>query len=300
MIGFGPKRNAQGLRQREPVPEPDELDDIFAPEPVQHPNNAQGPHPRAQTENGGPPNPSNVRTRLILRRALIRQARAERISRSPATAPAPARASAKPAIQKPAIQKKPAPAPARAAKPDRKPVRKSKGLQLGIAAAIAGVICGTALAYVASDYFSGSLSAQNMDAATDRATGGQIEPAAAEVPDVAEARASTQPAAYSDEEEARPADDVEGSELRRTSPRFHRRHRRTKRQLTKRTRLRRNRRRRQLPSLRRPRTRRALSAPMSLRRSRLSTRPRKQDPRGTPSCRARSRPSATVISVLSW
>ena len=228
MIGFGPKRNAQGLRQRELVPKPDEFDDIFAPDPVQHPNSAQGPHPRAQTENGGPPNPSNVRTRLILRRALIRQARAERISRSAAAASAPDRASAKPpiqkppiqkpAIEKPVIQKKPAPAPARAAKPDRKPVRKSKGLQLGIAAAIAGVICGTALAYVASDYFSGGLSAQNMDAAPERATGSQIEPAAAEVPDVAEARASTQPAAYSDEEEARPADDVQGANYEEPLP----------------------------------------------------------------------------------
>lgn len=205
MIGFGPKRVARGFPQQEPVPKPEDLDDIFAPEaaadaqvrraPVQH---------GAQAQNNGPVNPAtHVRTRLILRRALVRQARAERNSRNAAPAPAPARPSAKPSISKKRV------APAHASKPERKPIRKPKGLQLGIVAAVAGVICGTALAYIASDYFSGELSAQNVDANTSQPAAGEIEPAAASLPEeVAQARASTESSAGSTEDKA-PGPDVE-------------------------------------------------------------------------------------------
>jgi formylglycine-generating enzyme required for sulfatase activity len=216
MIGFGPKRNAEGLRQREPAPTPDELDDIFAPEPVQSSPRGQASHPRAEPETGAAANPSHVRTRLILRRALIRQARAERVSRKPTPAPtAPARSSAKASAPK----KRAAPAPAKAAKPDRKPFRKSRGLQLGLAAAVAGVICGTAVAYFANDYFNGGLSAQNIDQAPSQATSGEIEPAAAAVPpDVAEARASTQPAAFSGEDDAPTPEETTGKSYEEPLP----------------------------------------------------------------------------------
>jgi formylglycine-generating enzyme required for sulfatase activity len=215
MIGFGPKRNAQVLRQREPAPKSDELDDIFAPEPAQQPQR-QAANPKSPTESSAPANkPSHVRTRLILRRALIRQARVERVSRSAAPAPAaPLRPS-----PKPSGPKKQPPPPSRAAKPDRKPVRKSRGLQLGLAAAVAGVICGTAVAYVANDYFKGGLSAQNIDEATSQARAGDIEPAAAAVPpDVAEARASTEPIAYAGQNDPPPAEEAEGTSYEEPLP----------------------------------------------------------------------------------
>ena len=214
MIGFGPKRNAQGLRQREHASKPDELDDIFAPEPAQQSQSAQESHSRVKTENGSP-NPGNVRTRLILRRALIRQARAERVLRRAA----PPTASARPQA-KPPEPKRPAPPPVPKARLEGKSFRKprARGLQLGIAAAVAGVICGTALAYVANDYFNGDPNAQNIDAATSQPNAGQIEPAASDVPDVAEARASTQPAAYSGDAEAPRAGEDAGASYEEPLP----------------------------------------------------------------------------------
>ncbi len=202
MSGLGPKRNARGLRQDEPVPKADDLDDIFAPEQSQDPQSRRGPvHPKTEANSAVPASPANVRTRLILRRALIRQARAERISRN--AAPAPAHASSKP------LPAKKRSALAQAAKPDR-PVRKPKGLQLGIVAAVAGVICGTALAYVAKDYFNDDLSAQNLDAAANKATASQIKPAVATVSEeVVEAQASTQPADLSEESKSPSTDEVE-------------------------------------------------------------------------------------------
>jgi formylglycine-generating enzyme required for sulfatase activity len=205
MIGFGPKRVARGFREQEAVPKPEDLDDIFAPESAADAQVRRAPAPQGdQAQNPGPVNPAtHVRTRLVLRRALVRQARAERASRNAAPAPVPSRPSAKPSLSKKRV------APAPASKLERKPIRKPKGLQLGIAAALAGVICGTALAYVASDYFSSDFSAQNIDADTSQATAGEIEPAAASLPEeAAQARASTQPAAPSADERV-PAEDVE-------------------------------------------------------------------------------------------
>src|SRR5688572_30094197 len=83
MIGLGPKRKVASLRAGDPArPQADDLDDIFVPE------NDDQIHTRSRKQiETAPPaagGPSSVKTRLILRRALLRQARSQRLLREPA------------------------------------------------------------------------------------------------------------------------------------------------------------------------------------------------------------------------
>jgi formylglycine-generating enzyme required for sulfatase activity len=152
MIGLGPKRKAPSLRAPEHVGLPEDDDDIFVPEPPDEhfPNKQQRPPQRA-SEYRAPvapsSSPSSIKTRLVLRRALLRQARAQRGSRDAAPPPANPLGSGKHTKPHSPLAKNKA-AVGRSWRP--------KGFQLGIAAAAAGIVCGTALAYVANDYFDGS------------------------------------------------------------------------------------------------------------------------------------------------
>ena len=151
MIGLGPKRKAPSLRAPEHVGLPEDDDDIFVPEPPDE--NFPNKHARPQRASeyralvAPSSSPSSIKTRLVLRRALLRQARAQRGSRDAATPPANPLGSAK-------LTKPNSPSASNKAAVSRS--RKPKGFQLGIAAAAAGIVCGTALAYVANDYFDGS------------------------------------------------------------------------------------------------------------------------------------------------
>jgi formylglycine-generating enzyme required for sulfatase activity len=178
MIGLGPKRNAPSLRQDEPVPpRADELDDIFAPDATEAVPASRSAALAANGEHGSA-NPGAVRTRLLLRRALSRQARAQRAHREPVAR----------------IGKPPAHKPRKKGAGDAPPVRlrRPSGLQLGIAAAVAGIVCGTALAYVANEYFTNNANFDEMNAAEGPAPPGQINPAAATLSDdLGSASAST-------------------------------------------------------------------------------------------------------------
>jgi formylglycine-generating enzyme required for sulfatase activity len=151
MIGLGPKRKAPSLRAPEHVGPSEDDDDIFVPEPRDE--NFPNTHARPQRASEyralvtSSSSPSSIKTRLVLRRALLRQARAQRGSRDAGAPPVSPLGAA------------------RLTKPKSPPARseaavsrswKPKGFQLGLAAAAAGIVCGTALAYVANDYFDGS------------------------------------------------------------------------------------------------------------------------------------------------
>jgi formylglycine-generating enzyme required for sulfatase activity len=148
MIGQGPKRKASSLRPVEHVSShADNLDDIFVPEnPSEVPDQRRRAQAQADSGHTAAAGPSSVRTRLILRRALLRQARAQRLLSKPPGATDSATALSQPKLQRPA-------------KPAAKRLywrwRRPTGLQVGIAAAVAGVLCGTSLAYLANDYFNG-------------------------------------------------------------------------------------------------------------------------------------------------
>jgi formylglycine-generating enzyme required for sulfatase activity len=154
MIGLGPKRQAPSLRSTERlIPKKDDLDDIFAPEnPAQHPK--QGQRAKAPPAHAPADVPSSVRTRLILRRALARQARAQRQKEIPGATTAPAGPAKQNAVG--------------IGKQAYRQWRRPQGLKWGAAAAVAGVVFGTSVAYIANEYFTHDLDLEMM-AATDRA-----------------------------------------------------------------------------------------------------------------------------------
>jgi formylglycine-generating enzyme required for sulfatase activity len=180
MIGQGPKRKASSLRPVEHVSShADNLDDIFVPEnPSEVPDQrrrAQAQSDSGQTAAAGP---SSVRTRLILRRALLRQARAQRLLSKPAAATDSATVSTQPKQRRPA-------------KPAANWLywrwRRPTGLQVGIAAAVAGVLCGTSLAYLANDYFNGGA---ELEPSATNPTAGETKRAALPVPPLEESQAA--------------------------------------------------------------------------------------------------------------
>jgi formylglycine-generating enzyme required for sulfatase activity len=168
MIGLGPKRKVTSLRAGDPArPQADDLDDIFVPEDADHIQTRS----RKPAETASPPadGPSSVKTRLILRRALLRQARAQRLSRDPALPANRAMVLAPQRTQKSAAA--------------RKSVllsgywRGLSGFQLGVAAAMAGVVCGTVLAYWANDYFRSEVEVEAMQDPVATADGSEADSA---------------------------------------------------------------------------------------------------------------------------
>jgi formylglycine-generating enzyme required for sulfatase activity len=164
MIGLGPKRKVASLRAGDPArPQADDLDDIFVPEnDDQIHTRSRKPIETAPPAAGGP---SSVKTRLILRRALLRQARSQRLLREPAPPASRAMVHAPQRMQKSGAA--------------RKGVllsgywRGLSGFQLGVAAAMAGVVCGTVLAYWANDYFRSEVEVEAPQAPVATADGGE-------------------------------------------------------------------------------------------------------------------------------
>jgi formylglycine-generating enzyme required for sulfatase activity len=164
MIGLGPKRKVASLRAGDPArPQADDLDDIFVPEnDDQIHTRSRKPIETAPPAAGGP---SSVKTRLILRRALLRQARSQRLLREPAPPASRAMVHAPQRMQRSGAA--------------RKGVllsgywRGLSGFQLGVAAAMAGVVCGTVLAYWANDYFRSEVEVEAPQAPVATADGGE-------------------------------------------------------------------------------------------------------------------------------
>src|SRR5215208_2963544 len=128
-MGLGPSRKAPKLGPVESIDRhSDDFDDIFAPDTA---------HPRARAgaaKQGvpGQSGPASVRTRLILRRALLRQTRASRHGNGPTPAqPLPLTGAS-------ALRPHPAPSPV---------FRRPAAIRIAIFAVVGGVLCGTALAY---------------------------------------------------------------------------------------------------------------------------------------------------------
>jgi formylglycine-generating enzyme required for sulfatase activity len=88
-------------------------------------------------------------------------------------------------------------------------LRRPSGLQLGIAAAVAGILCGTALAYVANEYFTSGSSFDEMNVAESSAASSQIRPAAVTLgEELGGASASTEPGGQAEVQEASIEDDA--------------------------------------------------------------------------------------------
>jgi formylglycine-generating enzyme required for sulfatase activity len=131
-MGLGPSRNAPKLGPEESIDrQSDDLDDIFAPDAQAEIAN-QRPRAGAATQRlSAQTGASSVRTRLILRRALLRQTRASRQEKEASLAqPLPATGTA--------FKKQSAPS---------RVFRRPAALQIAILAVVGGVLCGTALAY---------------------------------------------------------------------------------------------------------------------------------------------------------
>jgi hypothetical protein len=129
MIGLGPKRKMTNLRAGDPArPQADDLDDIFVPEDANYTRSRKP----VETVSPAAAGPASVKTRLILRRALLRQARAQRLSREPAPPANRAMVLAPQRNQKSAAARKGALLSGH--------WRGLSGFQLGVVAAIAGVV----------------------------------------------------------------------------------------------------------------------------------------------------------------
>ena len=132
-MGLGPSRKAPKSGPVESIDRhSDYFDDIFAPD-----NQADTANQRSRTRAAKPgvpaqSGPSSVRTRLILRRALLRQTRASRHGNGPTpTQPLPLTGAA-------------------ASRPHSAPSRvfhRPAAIRIAIFAVVGGVLCGTALAY---------------------------------------------------------------------------------------------------------------------------------------------------------
>ena len=132
-MGLGPSRKAPKSGPVESADsQSDDLDDIFARE-IQA--DAVNQRPRAGAAKQGSSaqsGPSSVRTRLILRRALLRQTRASRHGNGPTpTQPPPPLTGADLRAQS---------APGRV-------FRRPAAIRIAIFAVVGGALCGTALAY---------------------------------------------------------------------------------------------------------------------------------------------------------
>ena len=131
-MGLGPSRKAPKLGPVESIDRhSDDFDDIFAPDSQPDTANQRSRAGAAKQGVPGQSGPSSVRTRLILRRALLRQTRASRHGNGPTPA-------------------QPVPLAGAAMKVHSAPSRvfhRPAAIRIAIFAVVGGVLCGTALAY---------------------------------------------------------------------------------------------------------------------------------------------------------
>src|SRR5215207_2190731 len=161
-MGLGPNRKAPKSGPVESIDrQSDDFDDIFAPD---NQADAAKQRTRAGVAKQGVPaqsGPSSVRTRLILRRALLRQTRASR----PANGLTPAQ---------------PLPISGAALRAQSAPGRvfgRPAAIRIAILAVVGGALCGTALAYFINTATDSAIEPSLVEQSTDIA--GQKAPAAA-------------------------------------------------------------------------------------------------------------------------
>ena len=131
-MGLGPSRKALKSGPVESIDrQSDDFDDIFAPDNQADAANQRSRAGAAKQGVSAQSGPSSVRTRLILRRALLRQTRASRHGNGPAPAqPLPITGTALRAHS----------APSRV-------FRRPAAIRIAVFAVVGGALCGTALAY---------------------------------------------------------------------------------------------------------------------------------------------------------
>src|SRR5215208_6663179 len=128
-MGLGPSRKAPKLGPVESIDRhSDDFDDIFAPDTANQRSRAGAAKQGVPGQSG----PSSVRTRLILRRALLRQTRASRHGNGPTPA--------QPLPLTGASALRPHSAPSRV-------FHRPAAIRIAIFAVVGGVLCGTALSY---------------------------------------------------------------------------------------------------------------------------------------------------------
>jgi formylglycine-generating enzyme required for sulfatase activity len=161
-MGLGPSRKAPKLGPVESIDrQSDDLDDIFAPD-----NQADIAAHRTRTSTAteglrAPSGPSSVRTRLILRRALLRQARASR------------HANGSPPVQPPLG----AGEALRIQSGRGRAFRRPAAIQIAILAIVGGALCGTALAYLVNQNMGGKGAIERPSAEQSSDIDGQRVPA---------------------------------------------------------------------------------------------------------------------------